>query len=32
MAHPERYTSHVWRNVPGDKDMGIFQAGVDYFR
>ena len=32
MAHPERYTPHVWRNVPGDKDMGIFQAGVDYFR
>jgi phosphoribosylformylglycinamidine synthase len=32
MAHPERFTSHVWCNVPGDKDMGIFQAGVDYFR
>jgi phosphoribosylformylglycinamidine synthase len=32
MAHPERYAPHLWRNVPGDKDMGIFQAGVDYFR
>jgi phosphoribosylformylglycinamidine synthase len=31
MAHPERFTPHVWHNVPGDKDMGIFQAGVDYF-
>jgi phosphoribosylformylglycinamidine synthase len=32
MAHPERYTPHVWVNVPGDKDMEIFQAGVEYFR
>jgi phosphoribosylformylglycinamidine synthase len=32
MAHPERYTPDVWFNVPGDKDMGIFRAGVDYFR
>ncbi|WP_306597767.1 phosphoribosylformylglycinamidine synthase [Geothrix sp. 21YS21S-2] len=32
MAHPERYTPHVWYNVPGDKDMEIFRAGVDYFR
>ena len=32
MAHAERYTPHVWRNVPGEKDMQLFQAGVDYFR
>ncbi|HLO68177.1 MAG TPA: phosphoribosylformylglycinamidine synthase [Holophaga sp.] len=32
MAHPERFTPHVWRNVPGEKDMGIFRAGVAYFR
>jgi phosphoribosylformylglycinamidine synthase len=32
MAHPERYTPHVWRNVPGDKDMEIFRAGVESFR
>jgi len=32
MAHPERYTPHVWQNVPGDKDMEIFRAGVEYFR
>jgi len=32
MAHAERYTPHVWKNVPGEKDMQLFQAGVDYFR
>lgn len=32
MAHAERYTSHVWKNIPGEKDMQLFQAGVDYFR
>lgn len=32
MAHPERFAPHLWHNVPGDKDMGIFQAGVEYFR
>jgi phosphoribosylformylglycinamidine synthase len=32
MAHAERYTSHVWKNVPGEKDMQLFEAGVDYFR
>jgi phosphoribosylformylglycinamidine synthase len=32
MAHAERYSSNVWKNVPGGKDMQLFQAGVDYFR
>jgi len=32
MAHAERLAPHVWRNVPGEKDMGIFRAGVDYFK
>ncbi|MDR0499485.1 MAG: phosphoribosylformylglycinamidine synthase [Holophagales bacterium] len=32
MAHAERYSSHVWQNVPGNKDMGIFKSGVDYFK
>ena len=32
MAHAERYASNVWKNVPGGKDMQLFQAGVDYFR
>ena len=31
MAHAERYSAHVWKNVPGEKDMQLFQAGVDYF-
>ena len=32
MAHPERFTPHTWFNVPGEKDMEIFRAGVEYFR
>lgn len=32
MAHAERFTSHTWKNVPGEKDMKLFEAGVEYFR
>jgi len=32
MAHAERFTSNVWKNVPGEKDMKLFEAGVGYFR
>lgn len=32
MAHSERYTDLLWRNVPGNKDMPIFESGVAYFR
>jgi phosphoribosylformylglycinamidine synthase len=32
MAHSERYSPHVWQNVPGNKDMGIFRAGVEYYK
>jgi phosphoribosylformylglycinamidine synthase len=32
MAHPERFTANTWFNVPGDKDMEIFRAGVEFFR
>jgi phosphoribosylformylglycinamidine synthase len=32
MAHAERYAPHVWANVPGEKDMHLFEAGVAYFR
>jgi phosphoribosylformylglycinamidine synthase len=32
MAHSERYSPHVWQNVPGNKDMGIFKAGVGYYK
>jgi phosphoribosylformylglycinamidine synthase len=31
MAHAERHTPHVWRNVPGGKDLQLFRAGVEYF-
>lgn len=32
MAHSERIGSHVAKNVPGDQDQRIFEAGVGYFR
>ncbi|HWQ09547.1 MAG TPA: phosphoribosylformylglycinamidine synthase subunit PurQ, partial [Holophaga sp.] len=32
MAHAERYAANVWANVPGEKDMQLFRAGVEYFR
>ncbi|MCL1893755.1 MAG: phosphoribosylformylglycinamidine synthase [Holophagaceae bacterium] len=32
MAHAERYSPFVWQNVPGNKDMGIFRSGVEYFQ
>lgn len=31
MGHDERYTRNTFINVPGDKDQGIFEAGVEYF-
>ena len=31
MAHSERISAGVYRNVPGDIDMQIFAAAVDYF-
>jgi len=31
MGHSERMTSHTYLNVPGQYDMEIFEAGVDYF-
>ena len=32
MAHAERYSPHVWQNAPGNKEMGIFKSGVEYFK
>ncbi|HEX3047476.1 MAG TPA: phosphoribosylformylglycinamidine synthase [Bacillota bacterium] len=32
MGHSERIGSNVYRNVPGEKDQMIFEAGVEYFR
>ena len=31
MGHSERYGPNVARNVPGEKDQKIFEAGVRYF-
>jgi len=31
MGHSERYGENVFKNVPGEKDMKLFEAGVKYF-
>ncbi|MBB6218838.1 phosphoribosylformylglycinamidine synthase [Anaerosolibacter carboniphilus] len=32
MGHSERVGNHIGKNVPGEKDQRIFEAGVAYFR
>ena len=32
MGHSERIGSHIAKNIPGDKDQKLFEAGVGYFR
>jgi phosphoribosylformylglycinamidine synthase len=32
MAHSERWSMGLYRNVPGEKDQKIFQSGVAYYR
>lgn len=32
MAHSERTGRYIAKNIPGEKEHGIFQAGVGYFR
>lgn len=32
MAHSERIGKNLYRNVPGNYDQKIFEAGVDYFK
>ncbi len=32
MAHSERFSENVAKNVPGNKNQSIFAAGVEYFR
>jgi len=32
MGHSERIGSHLFKNVPGEKDQKIFESGVKYFR
>jgi phosphoribosylformylglycinamidine synthase len=31
MGHSERIGTNVARNIPGDKDQKVFEAGVEYF-
>jgi len=31
MGHSERMGSHIAKNIPGNKDQHIFEAGVRYF-
>ena len=31
MGHSERVGPHLYRNVPGNYDLGLFQAAKDYF-
>ncbi len=32
MGHSERIGTNLYKNVPGEKDQRIFEAGVEYFR
>jgi phosphoribosylformylglycinamidine synthase len=32
MAHSERWCENVFKNVPGNKEQKIFEAGVNYFK
>ena len=31
MGHSERWRPGLYRNIPGNKDQGLFKAGVEYF-
>ena len=32
MGHSERIGEGLYKNVPGDFDMGMFRAAVEYFK
>ena len=32
MGHSERFVPGLFKNVPGEKDQHLFQAGVEYFK
>ena len=32
MGHSERIGPHLYRNVPGNYDMGLFRSAVRYFK
>ena len=31
MGHSERYRPGLFKNIPGNKDQGLFRSGVEYF-
>ncbi|HBH12766.1 MAG: Phosphoribosylformylglycinamidine synthase [Clostridiales bacterium 38_11] len=31
MGHSERIGSHLYKNIPGEKNQGIFEAGIKYY-
>jgi len=32
MGHSERLSDGCYKNIPGEKEQGIFAAGVRYFK
>ena len=32
MGHSERYVNGIYKNVPGEYDMGLFRSAVKYFK
>ena len=32
MGHSERVGKHLYKNIPGSFDIGIFRSGAKYFR
>ena len=32
MAHSERFNADIFKNIHGDMDQKIFEAGVNYFK
>ncbi len=32
MAHSERIAKDIYKNIPGEKNQGIFKSGVEYFK
>ena len=32
MGHSERIGRHLYKNVPGDYDLHLFEAAMDYFK
>jgi len=32
MGHSERIGKNVFKNIPGEKDQKLFEAGVNYFK